>query len=74
MMNKISASYSTRTTTTIVAIAVASAILLVGALVIVPLVEEAHALDLKGLRDHIKSVVQGIRDRIGSIGHRHPTG
>ena len=73
MMNKISSS-TTSTTTAIVAIAVASAILLVGALVIVPLVEEAHALDLKGLKDHIKSVVQGVRDRIGSPGHGHPRG
>jgi hypothetical protein len=72
MMNILSS--STRTTTTITAIAVASALLLVGALVVVPLVEEAHALDLKGLKDHIKSVVQGVRDRIGLPGHGHPRG
>jgi hypothetical protein len=73
MMNIISSSTRT-TTTTVTAIAVESALFLVGALVVVPLVDEAHALDLKGLKDHIKSVVQGVRDRIGSLGHGHPPG
>ena len=74
MMNILSSSTRTTTSTPITAIAVASALLLVGALVVGPLVEEAHALDLKGLRDHIKSVVQGVRDRIGLPGHGHPRG
>ena len=74
MMNILSSSTRTTTSTPITAIAVASALLLVGALVVVPLVEEAHALDLKSLKDHIKSVVQGVRDRIGSLGHHQPPG
>jgi hypothetical protein len=72
MMNKLSSSSRTTTNTTIAAIAIAYAILLVGAFAVVPLVEQAHALDLKKIRDNVKSLAQGIRDRLGSPGHHNP--
>jgi hypothetical protein len=64
MMNKRSS--SSRTTTSVTAIAIASAILLVGTLAIIPLVEQAHALDLLTISDDAKSMVKGIRDIFGS--------
>jgi hypothetical protein len=76
MMNKRSSSSRTTTSTTITAIAVASAILLVSTLAVIPLVEQAHALDLLTISDSAKSMVKGMHDIFGSgstqPGHDNP--
>jgi hypothetical protein len=76
MMNKRSSSSSRTTTSTITPIAVASAILLVSALAVIPLVEEAHALDLTEISDYAKSMAKGMHDIFGNQstpqGHDNP--
>jgi hypothetical protein len=71
-MNKTSLS-SSLTTRTVTAITVVSAVLLVSALVVIPIIEQAHALDLKKLSDQVESFTHRILDRIGN-GHHQPPG
>jgi hypothetical protein len=75
MMNKRS-SCSRTTTSTVTAIAVASAVLLVSTLAVIPLVEEAHALDLTEISDYAKSMAKGMHDIFGNQstpqGHDNP--
>jgi hypothetical protein len=77
MMNKRSSFSSTTSSTTVTAaIAIASAILLVGTLAVVPLVEQAHALDLLDISDSAKSIAKSMHDIYGSgstlPGHDNP--
>jgi hypothetical protein len=74
MMNKRSSSSRT-TISTVTTIAVASAVL-VSTLAVVPLVEQAHALDITELSDYAKSMAKGIHDIFGNQstpqGHDNP--
>jgi hypothetical protein len=77
MMNKRSSfSRTTFSTTVTAAIAIASAILLVGTLAVLPLVEQAHALDLLDISDSAKSIAKAMHDIYGGRsslpGHDNP--
>ena len=66
--------YNAKTTTTFNIVVVASAIMIVSGLMVVPMMDSANALLLHDLNTKIKNFVKSVRDKVIVSGHGSPGG